>query len=194
MALADTIELARRREQAEAWSKGEAAVAAEVVLRAQLPPPPDLSEDDRKSLQPFVQWTTQKNARYCPAAPLTISAFVLAQAATGASTDKLLQQLDAIGRLHDRHNLANPCATWTARAALESVIQTDPPRSWTKAEQQAFVQLPSEVKAAISRREKDRERALRRTQNELAAMKRQNQTAPDAKPVIETKKEEVTHG
>ena len=49
MALADTIELARRREQAEAWSKGEAAVAAEVVLRAQLPPPPDLS------------------ARYCPA-------------------------------------------------------------------------------------------------------------------------------
>ena len=151
MALADTIELARRREQAEAWSKGEAAVAAEVVLRAQLPPPPISRKTIGSRCNPSCSGRP-KNARYCPAAPLTISAFVLAQAATGASTDKLLQQLDAIGRLHDRHNLANPCATWTARAALESVIQTDPPRSWTKAEQQAFVQLPSEVKAAISRR------------------------------------------
>jgi hypothetical protein len=179
-ALADTIELARRREQAQKWDQGEAALAAEVVLRAQLPPPPDLSEEDRQSLQPFIAYTTTASARFCPAKPTTVAAFIIEQAgATGSSTEKLLQQLDAIGRLHDRHNLANPCATHAARAALESVTNIEPPRSWRGPEKQMFTTLPAECRAVVARRERERELEVRKLQNETAQLRQS--TAADTK-------------
>ena len=54
--------------------------------------------------------------------------------------------------------------------------------------------LPAPIICDFLSREQSREKELRRLQDELAAIKRQNQTAPaDAKPVIQT--EEVTnHG
>lgn len=191
MALADTVELAKRREQIEAWNQGEEALALQVLTNSPLPPPPEIDEETRQSLQPFVQWTTKTNSRYCPAKPLTVAAYVLEQSATGASTEKLLQSLDAIGRLHDRHNLANPCATWAARAALESVTGFAPPRSWKAEEKEAFLTLPAEIKAVVSRREQQREKELRRLQNELAQLKRSTVAADTKEP---TKLKEETNG
>jgi hypothetical protein len=115
----------------------------------------------------------------------------LEQSATGASTEKLLQQLDAIGRMHDRHNLPNPCATHAARAALESVTNFDPPRSWRAEEKEAFLTLPAEIKAVVSRREQQREKELRRLQNELAEMKRSTVAADTKEP---TKIKENSNG
>ena len=74
MALADTVELAKRREQIEAWNRGEEALALQVLTNSPLPPPPEIDEETRQSLQPFVQWTTKTNSRYCPAKPLTVAA------------------------------------------------------------------------------------------------------------------------
>lgn len=148
-ALATTIDLAKRREEAARWDRGE----QEVATQLQLPAPPDLDEETRQALQPFIAFSTRASVRYCPAKPMTVAAYVLEQAATGASTEKLLQSLDAIGRLHDRHSLANPCATWAARQALESVTGFDPPRSWKAEEKEAFLTLPAEIKAVVSRRE-----------------------------------------
>src|SRR5262249_44835197 len=51
-------------------------------------------------------------------------------------------------------------------------------RSWKKAEKQAFVQLPPEVKSAIQRRDHEREVEVRRLQNELAELKKTATTAP----------------
>ena len=128
MALADTIELAKRREQVEAWDKGEAEVAMQLLTKSPLPPPPEIDEETRQALQPFLQWSTKTQVRYCPAKPLTVAAYVLERAATGASTDQLLRQLNAISTLHDRHNLASPVGTHAVRAALESVTGFEPPR------------------------------------------------------------------
>jgi hypothetical protein len=63
------------------------------------------------------------------------------------------------------------------------VLHIDPPRSWRKPEQEMFVTLPVEIRAAISRREKQRETEVRRLQNLVADLKRLNQTAADTKPV-----------
>jgi hypothetical protein len=190
-ALKETLELAKRREQLEAWEKGEAAIATHLLMAEKFPAPPDIDEETRQALQPFVQWTTKTNARYCPAKPLTVAAYVLEQSATGASTEKLLQQLDAIGRMHDRHNLPNPCATHAARQALESVTNIEPPRSWKAEEKELFLTLPADIKAVVSRREQQREKELRRLQNELAAMKRQSTAADIKEP---TKLKEETNG
>ena len=192
MALKETLEIARRREQVEAWDKGEAEVAMQLLTKSPLPPPQEIDEETRQALQPFVQWTTKTNARYCPAKPLTVAAYVLEQSATGASTEKLLQSLDAIGRLHDLHNLASPVGTHAVRAALESVTGFEPPRSWKAEEKELFVTLPAEIKAVVSRREQQREKELRRLQNELAQLKRSTVAADTKEP---TKlKEETSNG
>jgi hypothetical protein len=187
MTLAETVELSKRREQAAEWDKGEAAIAAQLLMNSRLPSPPDIDEETRQALQPFVAWTTQN----APAKPHTVAAFIYDQAATGASTARLLQQVEAIARLHDRHNLANPCATVAARYALEMEISIEPPRSWTRAEKEAFVELPPEVRGAIARREREREVELRRCQNELAALKKRLEAELES---VETKEKENANG
>ena len=54
MTLAETVELARLREEAARFDKGEAAIAAELLLHSQLPTPPDIDEETRQQLQPFI--------------------------------------------------------------------------------------------------------------------------------------------
>jgi len=51
-----------------------------------------------------------------------------------------------------------------------------PPRSWTKAEKEAFAALPREYQETILAREQTRERAIRQTQDQAAAAVRQVQS------------------
>lgn len=48
----------------------------------------------------------------------------------------------------------------------------DPPRSWTKAEQEEFATYPREAQEKIARREQERESAVRRSQNEASELKK----------------------
>lgn len=48
----------------------------------------------------------------------------------------------------------------------------DPPRSWTKEEQAEFATYPREAQEKIARREQDRERTLRQSQNEAAEQRK----------------------
>src|SRR5262249_28292922 len=136
----------------------------------------------------------EKGVRYCPAKPYVIAAYVIDQAATGASTETLLRRVQAISALHDRHGLSDPVSSTAARYALAYAIPTDPPRSWNKEEKASFVQLPHEIKAAIQRREHQREVQLRRMQNEVAALKKLTavSTAPESSKPVETKNERNT--
>src|SRR5262245_50331794 len=190
MALVETLDAVKRREDAARWDAGEKDVLAK--LAAELPKPPELDNQTRADLQPFVAFTTKTNVRYCPAKPYVIAAYVIDQAATGASTEALLRRVNAISALHDRHGLSDPVSTAAARYALGHVIPTEAPRSWNKDEKAAFVGLPVEIKAAIQRREHQREKELRRLQNELAALKKTTatSTAPElSKPVDISEKE-----
>jgi hypothetical protein len=186
MALAETLEIVKRREDAARWDAGESEVLAK--LAAELPQQPELNDQTRADLQPFLNWTTQANVRYCPAKPFVVAAYVIDQATTGASTETLLRRVNAISALHDRYNLADPVSTAAARYALATAIPSEPPRSWNKAEKAAFVGLPPEVKAAIQRRDHQREVELRRMQNQVAELKRQT-TAADTKEPVEIKEE-----
>jgi len=180
MNLAQQLEAVRRRQEAEALDRGEADVLAQIAT--QLPQPEFLDDATRADLQPFLNWTSQLNVRYAPAKPHVIAAYVLHEAATGASTADILRRVNAISALHDRHNLADPVSTAAARHALGQAIPSEPPRSWKKAEKAAFVQLPPEIKTAIYRRDHEREIEVRRLQNELAELKKAT-TAPE--PVTE---------
>src|SRR5262249_28026235 len=162
--------------------QGEADVLAKIS--AELPQPAALDDETRENLQPFLAWTTEKNCRYAPAKGFVVAAFVLDQAATGASTETILRRVSAISILHDRYGLSDPVSSSAARYALGYAIPTEAPRSWNKLEKEAFVQLPPEVKAAIHRREHQRETEVRRMQNQLAELKRQQQSAADNKEPI----------
>ena len=99
--------------------------------------------DDGKTLQPFVHWTTQKYARYCPAAAADCCGVRFDAAATGACTEKLLQQLDAI---RPSARQAQPCAIHARpgphRAAVESVNEIDRPKLERPEQKQMFTTLP----------------------------------------------------
>jgi hypothetical protein len=188
MTLSDQLELVRKREIAQRLDQGEAEVLAK--LAEQLPQPPELDNETREALQPFLSWTTEKSVRYAPAKPYVVAQFILEQSATGATTESILRQVEAISRLHDKYGLSNPTATLAARSALEREFAIDPPRSWKAPEKEMFVTLPAEIRAAISRREKQREVEVRRLQNSVAEEKRRLQA--DAAKSADTHTEEVT--
>lgn len=50
----------------------------------------------------------------------------------------------------------------------EALPPIDPPRSWTKDEKERFASLPRDTQEYIAEREQDREREIRRSQNEAA--------------------------
>jgi hypothetical protein len=65
-----------------------------------------------------------------------------------------------------------------AAAMDDSGEPVAPPRSWCAEDRAAFGVLPRGVQAAIARREAERDKALRRLQNETAELRKK--TAPSA--------------
>ena len=146
-----------------------------------LPAHPELDDETRKHLTPFVQWSKRALVRHCPSKPSSVAAFILIQAGAGVPRPQIVKQLDAIERLHDVFGLSNPVATTSARYALSNVSQIEPPRSWPKADKLKFELLPVEIRAVIAQREQDRDKELRRIQN--AAAEKRHPDSADQKPV-----------
>jgi hypothetical protein len=194
MTLTEQMDLVRKRELAQRLDQGEAEVLKKVA--ADLPAPPQLDDQTRADLGPFIDWTTRKNCRYAPAKPFVVAAYLLDIATTGVSTGALLRRVTAISILHDRHGLSDPTNTTAVREVLNDLVAIEPPRSWTKEEKAEFATFPIPAQRVISRREQDRERALRQKQNQLAEkLKTVSQTAPEiSKPVNSEKKEVVNNG
>ena len=167
MDLKSEIELAKAREQAQTWDRNEATLTAQ--LAPQLPPPPELDNEIRRHLAPFITWATAVGVRYCPAKPTVVAAYVFAASAISTSEDIVLAQVEAISILHDHYQLPDPTCTTAARFALDhATVKTEPPRSWKKEEKVVFLRLPADIRAVVSRRDREAEVALRRKQNELA--------------------------
>jgi hypothetical protein len=98
--------------------------------------------------------------------------------------------LAAVETLHAHHGLANPVKTPIVSKALEQHFQSEAPRSWPANEKALFAALPQTIQQIIGRRERDREREVRRAQNTAAELKKQ--LKPDApQEAVTTEKEKV---
>jgi hypothetical protein len=104
--------------------------------------------------------------------------------------DAIMDMLAAIEALHNYHGLSSPTHSAVVCRALESVFKAEPPRSWKPDEKLLFAALPEAIKQIIGRRERDRDREVRRAQNLAAEL--QQQLKPPAQPVEQ--KESKTNG
>jgi hypothetical protein len=140
-------------------------------------------------VRPFLDYCGIVNVRYLPARATTVASFIFKQFDSGVKPDTIFDQLAALERLHDQFDMANPVATSAARAALGEVASTESPRSWPQADKELFKTLPPQIRNVILNREKDREKTLRRAQNEAGDLRRLLKTAADTKPVTNEKED-----
>jgi hypothetical protein len=171
--LADEIEKAKQREQIAAWDRGEAELRNGLGLDI---PKSQLSTDLLARMALFSEFCAERSCRKLPAKPHTVAAFVLDRASRGERVQVVLSLLAAIEAVHDNAGLSNPTKTQAVNAALATIVKAEPPRSWSKEERAEWARLPPGVRHAISRHEGDRDRELRRKQNEYAELKRIAQT------------------
>lgn len=197
------IERQRQRDLIAALDAGERLVAESLGDLLTLTPP-ELDPGDQQLLQPWLTWCRDKSVRHAPAKPWSVAAYVLDRYRGNIVEEQIFTELAAIQRLHDKFGLASPVCTAPVQTALEKIAVLEharkidageksptpnfAPRSWTKDAQRAFWSLPPFIKAAVGRREAERETYVRRLQNEVAAMKHKSDTA--TKPVT-TEKEKV---
>jgi len=150
-----------------AHSQNEARIAAEIGTQK--------SEYDTEAqlyIRHFAEFCKGRGVPGLPARPATVAAFVRYQHAAGVPAEGIIAALNAIEAVHSDHNLASPTATTAVRTELSRILKIEPPRSWNKQEKLFFTQLPPEVKAAIARMEHEREKVIRRYQNEMAACRK----------------------
>jgi hypothetical protein len=172
----DDIAKIKQREQLAAWETNERKLAATLPPAARA----ELSSDCHDRLAVFVSYCKSQNVRHCPARPATCAAFAAAEAANGRDARGVISLLTAIGELHDHHGFSNPVATATVSAVLDRVVKTEPPRSWAAAEKSDWARLPPTIRETITRREKERDVALKRKFNELAELKKRYAATDEA--------------
>ena len=173
MTLSDAITQAKQREHIAKWDEGERKLAAELrPVNAQI------TEDVVTRFSVFGKWCMAKSVRKLPAKPATVAAFVLEQRDLGATPQIILSLLAAIEAVHNSHSLSNPCATAIVDEALEEIVRSDPPRSWNRDEKAEWARLPPSVRDAVTRRENDRDKELRRLQSELAKLRHDSAAEP----------------
>ena len=157
---------AKRREEAERLNAGDQVLAQSL---APLDTPVELTADDNGLLKAFAGFCQLASARYAPARPTTVAAFLLNQSQAGVPEETILAQLGAIEALHDKWKMSNPVATKIVRTVLSSIVKIEPPRSWPTESRAAFATLPVPIQQIIAKREADRDKWFRRVQNDVTA-------------------------
>jgi hypothetical protein len=134
----------------------------------------------------FVKWCELNNLAPCPATPSSVARFVDDCASLGV--DRLWSAVQEISRMHASLGLADPTLGGPAADAMSAVAAVPPPRSWPGPFKERFRALPYDIQAYLVAHETQRERALRRAQNEAASASRKL-------AALETQlKDETTHG
>ena len=110
---------------------------------------------------------------YLPAAPGSVAAYLRSQYTQGVGAETILKIVEALDAWHVNQNLGSPTATPAVRAVLSEILKLNPPRSWTKDERLLFASLPPEVQFIVERHTRLDSNAVRKAQNEAAALKHQ---------------------
>ncbi|AWM02530.1 hypothetical protein [Bradyrhizobium amphicarpaeae] len=115
----------------------------------------------------FVRWCELNGVTACPAAPALVARFVTDCAALGVS--RLWSAVQDISRMHVSLGLADPTLGGAAASAMNAIAAIPPPRSWPAPFKQRFSALPYDIQIHLAAHEAQRERALRRAQNDAAS-------------------------
>jgi hypothetical protein len=124
-------------------------------------------------LRTFAEYCRSRGARWLPAAPATVAAFIRLQHANHIAAEIITKATDAIQIAHDQQGFANPIATAAVRAELGRILDIKAPRSWKKEEHLIFNGLPIEARAVIKRHADLDSLTLRRLQNRVAELAKQ---------------------
>ncbi|WKA30719.1 hypothetical protein [Bradyrhizobium roseum] len=140
----------------------------------------------------FVRWCELNGLSPCPAAPAHVVRFVADCAPLGI--ELLWPAIQDISRLHASVGLADPTLGGLVAEAIADLAGIDPPRSWPGDHKQRFKSLPYDLQVYVASHEAQREKALRRAQNEAANARRELAAYPksDARPNEESKSDENT--
>ena len=118
----------------------------------------------------FARWCELNGVRLCPAAPADVAKFVADCASLGI--ERLWPALQEISVMHGSLGLADPTLGGVVAAAISDASGVDPPRSWPDDRKRRFRSLPYDLQVYIAAHEAQREKVLRRAQNEAAAARR----------------------
>jgi hypothetical protein len=122
----------------------------------------------------FVKWCELNGLSPCPAAPAHVARFVVDCAPLGI--ERLWPAIQDISRLHVSVGLADPTLGGVAAETISDLAGIDPPRSWSADHKQRFKSLPYDLQIYVADHETQREKALRRAQNEAANARRKLET------------------
>jgi len=118
----------------------------------------------------FVRWCGLNGVNPCPAAPATVARFVADCASLGI--ERLWPAVQQISKMHVSLGLADPTLGGEPAAAISEIAGVAPPRSWPESYRERFRSLPYDVQTYVASHEEQRERALRRAQNEAASLRK----------------------
>jgi hypothetical protein len=172
------LERAKLDEQIVEWERKEKALTVAVVRRLGCLPPADVDPQAAALLAEFGGWCEGNGVRSFPAQPASIAQFVLDRAVAGSK--RAIEFVAAISEFYSTRGLPNPAATSIVAAALERAGDAVPPRSWPKGLKAEFARLPATLKVYVVGHDAQRERVLRRAQNEAALAKRELKAARTA--------------
>lgn len=114
----------------------------------------------------FTKWCELNGVSACPTAPADVARFVTDCAALGI--ERLWPAVQEISRMHVALGLADPTLGGVAAAAINEVANIAPPRSWPGEHKQRFKTLPYDLQQYVSVHEAQRDKVIRRAQNEAA--------------------------
>jgi hypothetical protein len=128
----------------------------------------------------FAKWCELNGACFCPAAPADVARFVRDCASLGI--ERLWPAVQEIAEAHAALGLADPTLGGVAAAAIDGVAGIPPPRSWPGDRKQRFRSLPYDLQIYVAAHEAQREKALRRAQNEAAVARQKLATLQTQQP------------
>ena len=163
--LADELEKARQRQQLLDWETNERRLAGELKFNV---PKRSLSAAEFQCWNRFSTWCEGKSVRKIPAKPATVAAYVLAMAGMGVPHEQIVSVVNAADVAHQFHGLSSPLHTQIVRAALDTILKAEPPRSWSKDEKAEWALLPPAIRQIVARRKSKRDISIRRKQNAIA--------------------------
>ena len=132
----------------------------------------------------FARWCEINGAAFCPTAPATVAKFVTDCGSLGIA--KLWPAVQDISKTHVTLGLADPTLGGAVAAAISDVAGLTAPRAWPDDFKHRFRALPYDIQRFIVEHEARREKALRRAQNEAAALRRKPSASQQPKSETET--------
>jgi hypothetical protein len=130
-----------------------------------------LAQARRRAAPMFAKWCELNGVSLCPAPPALVAKFVSDCAALGI--ERLWPAVQEISKMHVALGLGDPTLGGAAAAAIDAVAGVTPPRSWPSDQKLRFKALPYDLQVYVAAHEAQREKTIRRAQNEAASARQQ---------------------